>query len=159
MFSYGTRHRTRRAIVIGVIASMLLTLFARPTAASAAATTPPPTSSYPITVVDAAHANLTVGEVRRLAEQQLHRTLPPPDRVWFVDTGGTTPTRAQVDAVLAGHDAPGIRVVKTVSQPDEGRTIGDLSANVPDGTVMIWGWLIFIAVLIIKAIIDAVNDD
>ena len=156
MRRYGNRHRTwRSTVVIGMIASLVLALFARPaTAATATASAAGTSGNYPIVVIETAAASLTVGEVRRLAEQTLHRSLPVPDRVWSVDTGRVQPSRAQVDALLAGQPAAGLKVLRTVSQPAVDRTVGDLCAGLPDGTYSIWGWIIFVVIIIIRVILD-----
>jgi hypothetical protein len=153
MRRYGNRHRIwRSAVVIGMIASLVLAMFARP--ATAATTTAAAAGQYPVVVIETADASLTVGDIRRLAEQQLHRSLPVPDRVWSVDTGRVQPSRAQLDALLAGQPAPGMKVLRTTTQPSVDRTVGDLCAGMPDGTYSIWGWIIFIVIIIIRVILD-----
>ena len=153
MFWYRTRHhRARSAVVIGMILALALATFGRP--ASAATTAHLVTgSTYPIVVIETAKASLTVAEIRRLAEQATHRTLPAsPDKVWFADTHGAQPTRPMVDSLLAGQPASGVTVLRTVSQPAPQSTIGGLCADLPDGVYSFWGFLIFLVIVIIRIV-------
>ncbi len=142
-------------MIVGLVASLVLAFFARPSAVYAATTPPAPSGPYQVITIDATDRSLTVREMRQLAERATGQSLPLPNRAWCVEATSGQPTPAQLAAIAAGQDVPGVRVLRTVDRLEPATTVGDLVGNDPGTAHSIWFLIIWIIIFIIRTI----NDD